>query len=67
MNKNYRFMPKGKKQNNQFSSVTPSSIVEFQEPKEEKINLTTLEFDLLLYLVNNKNKPLYLEFIIKYK
>ena len=39
MNKNYRFMPKGKKQNNQFSSVTPSSIVEFQEPKEEKINL----------------------------
>ena len=26
--------------------------------KKEKINLTTLEFNLLLYLVNNKNKPL---------
>ena len=39
MNKNYRFMPKTKKQNNQITSMTPSSIVEFQEPKEEKINL----------------------------
>ena len=32
--------------------------------KEEKINLTTLEFDLLLYLVNNKNKPLTREMIL---
>lgn len=32
--------------------------------KSEKINLTTLEFDLLLYLVNNKNKPLTREMIL---
>lgn len=32
--------------------------------KEEKINLTTLEFNLLLYLVNNKNKPLTREMIL---
>lgn len=32
--------------------------------KKKKINLTTLEFDLLLYLVNNKNKPLTREMIL---
>ena len=30
----------------------------------EKINLTTLEFDLLIYFLNNKNKPLTREMIL---
>lgn len=32
--------------------------------KSEKINLTTLEFELLLYLLNNKNKSLTREMIL---
>ncbi len=32
--------------------------------KKEKINLTTLEFELLLYLLNNKNKSLTREMIL---
>ncbi len=46
---------------NEYEINTEERIVNLND---EKINLTTLEFELLLYLLNNKNKPVTREMIL---